>query len=144
MSSTTYWAEIRPDLPCRRLVLIAGSLLALAGVPVILSLPVGPWPMLLLQGFWLAWSGRELVLLWRAQRRCSGYRLAAGGELQIWGAGGARPASLMPGSVVLHEIAWLRIRDEQGRVWGELIRGKHRESEEWRRFQVIFRHLNTC
>lgn len=144
MSSSTFWTEIRPDPVLRRRVLAAGVLLGLLGVPIILSLPLASLPAWLIVVAWLTCCGRELSLLVGAYRRCSGLRLASDGEVLVLGRDRARAATLLPGCLVLDEIAWLRLRDGSGRCWGELVAGNHRESEDWRRFQVILRHPQPC
>jgi hypothetical protein len=121
-----------------------GILLALCGVPVVLSLPFDARSLAFILAGWLAWSARELYSLVRAYRQCGGYRLSADGELLILCGDATKPGRLLPGCLVLDEFAWLRVSDERGRSWGELIAGKHRESEDWRRFQVIFRHGKPC
>jgi len=144
VSSTTFWAGIRPDPVLRRRVLAAGALLAILGIPIILSLPLMRTAAWLFVFAWLSWCGRELLQLRGAHRRCSGLRLSSDGEVLVVAHDRARAATLLPGCVVLDEIAWLRLRDTNGRTWGELVAGKHRESEEWRRFQVILRHPQPC
>ena len=144
MSSTTYSAEIRTDKRLRRFVLLFGLGMALIGVLVIVLLPVSAAGRALGVAGWSCWSGWELLTYWRAYGRWSGIRLFADGKTELLGGGECCAASVLPGSIVLSEMAWLRIRAENGDTWGELVSGNHRESEEWRRFQVIFRHLNTC
>jgi len=53
------------------------------------------------------------------------------------------PASLMTGSVLLRKLGWVRLKDESGRVFVELVRGDARLSHDWRRFQVIWRHIGA-
>lgn len=144
MSSTTFWTEIRPDRALRQRLLASGLALSLLGVMATLSLPLPILVRGLVAGAWLSWGVFELLRLLRAYRRCSGLRLASDGEVLVLGRGQARSASLLPGCVVLDEFAWLRLRDDRGRTWGELVTGNHRESEEWRRFQVILRHSRPC
>jgi len=144
MSSSTYSAEIRLDRRLRRVVLISGLGLALAGAGLVMLLPLGlPARLLVLLG-WLLWSGRELLTYCRVYGRWSACKLSADGEIKLIGDDECCTATLLPGSIVLSEVAWLRLRAENGDVWGELVAGKHRESKDWRRLQVIFRHLNTC
>lgn len=144
MSSTTFWTEIRSDPALRRWLLASGLALSLSGVAAILSLPMAGPVRGLAAVAWLAWSAHELLHLLRAYRRCTGLRLAADGEVLVLGRGAARRARLLPGCVVLDGFAWLRLCDDSGRTWGELVRGNHRESEEWRRFQMILRHSRPC
>ncbi len=144
MSSSTYSAEIRMDRRLRRVVLISGLLLALTGGGLMLLLPIGIPVKLGASLGWYFWSGTELLAYWRVYGRWSAVKLSADGEIELMGCDECCAATVLPGSIVLPELAWLRIRAENGDIWGELVAGNHRESKEWRRFQVIFRHLNTC
>ena len=89
-------------------------------------------------GLWRAW---QLAAGWQATL---GYRIAADGSIERLLPGlRSAPATLLPGSVLLPRLAWLIVRSN-GRVSVDLLRGGCRESAEWRRFQVICRHLTTC
>ena len=144
MSSSTYSAEISPHKRLRQVVLLSGIVMSLIGVVVILVLPISVAGRAVAVVGWFFWSGRELLTYWRAYGRWRAYRLFADGEARVFGREESRPVKLMPGSIVLTEVAWLRLQAENGDKWGELVEGHHRKSEDWRRFQVIFRHLNTC
>lgn len=144
MSSTTYLAEIRANSRLRRIVMLTGLASTLIGVLVIILLPISaPGRAFGVIG-WSCWCGRELLTYWRAYDRWSGFRVFADGNIELFGAGECRAAHIVAGSIVLAEVAWIRVQIENGDCWGELVAGKHRECEEWRRFQVIFRHRNTC
>jgi len=52
-------------------------------------------------------------------------------------------ASIEAGSVVLWHFAWLRFRTENGRRHVELMRRKTAQNKDWRRLQVIWRHLGA-
>lgn len=68
--------------------------------------------------------------------------MSAGGAVEVVGQdGGWRAATLQNGSVVLSEFAWLRIETCDGRKVVELLRGNCRKNKEWRRLQMIWRHL---
>jgi hypothetical protein len=144
MSSSTYSAEIRSTKCLRRVVLITASLMVLLGIGVIVLIPVAKTVAGVAGFAWICWSCAEVLTYWRIYRRWLGFRVAAGGETQVFGRGECCSAKVMPGSVILSEVAWVRLQAENGDVWGELVAGSHRESEEWRRFQVIFRHLNAA
>ncbi len=84
------------------------------------------------------------------QRLCAGHdncleiRLTAGGDALIldpeqrW-----HPATLQTGSVLLRNYVWLRLRGANGRLYSELIRGDARKSQDWRRLQLIWRHIGA-
>lgn len=147
MSSSTFSAAIRLHSRLRLIVLISGCMLALTGVGLILLLPFAGLSLPLkaiVAAVWTICSGRELLTHWRAYGRWSVLTLHANGATELLGKQESCAARVLPGSIVLPDIAWLRIRAENGDIWGELVAADARESEEWRRFQVIFRHLNTC
>ena len=147
MSSSTFSAEIRLHSRLRRIVLISGVILALTGCGLILLLPFAGLSLpvkAVVAAAWTFWSGRELLTHWRVYARWSVLTLYANGETELLGKQESGAARVLPGSIILPDIAWLRIRAENGETWGELVAANPRESEEWRRFQVIIRHLNTC
>ena len=144
MSSSTYSAAIAADDRLRGLVMLVGLACALLGAAMIAWLPTSVTSRALGSIGWFFWSGRELLTYWRVYGRWSGLRVAADGTIDVQGGGRHVAARVLPGSVVLANVAWLRIQADNGDQWGELMAGNHRESEEWRRFQVIFRHLNAC
>ena len=51
---------------------------------------------------------------------------------------------LLPGSVVTSGWAWLRLGEAGGPDYAELLRGDMRQSHDWRRFQVIWRHIGAA
>ena len=118
--------------------------MSLVGGIVILDLPISVASRSVTVAGWFFWTAGELLTYWRVYGRWLAYSLSADGEVRAFGRRENCTAKVMPGSIVLAEVAWLRLQAENGDKWGELVAGKHRESEEWRRFQVIFRHLNTC
>ena len=144
MSSTTYWAEIRPDPSVRRLVLLSGALLAAAGL-MLLTVAGGTLALKCLLAFaWLLLTGFELARNGIAYSRKGLLRVEAGGQVRIQGPDGAWTAAhLTAGSIVLPRYAWLRVSAVDGSRYGELVRGDARESEDWRRFQVIWRHIGA-
>jgi len=147
MSSSTFSAVIRLHSRLRRLVLISGLVLALTGSGLVLLLPFAGLSLpgkAVVAAVWTIWSGRELLTHWRAYGRWSVLTLYANGDTELFGKQKSCAAQVLPGSIVLPDIAWLRIRAENGESWGELVAADPSESEEWRRFRVIFRHLNTC
>ena len=144
-SSNSYSARVRPDRRLRQGVLGFGLVCTLLGSGCLLLLPAGIVAQAAAIMAWLLVSLRELVGLRRVYRGCSGYRVFDNGEIEVFGDTGARRfGRVLPGTVVMPGWAWLRLQTADGRTWGELVAGKTRESQQWRRFQVIFRHLNAC
>jgi len=142
VSSSTYSAELHPEVALRRTVLLFGIGLYAVGVILILTTPLHPAAKILGSSGWLFLSLREFWSLSRGFARCRRLRVTVGGGLLLLDAGGNwQAAQLLPGSVVLRQVAWIRCKTEQGHRCAELARGNCRESEDWRRLQVIWRHI---
>ena len=145
MSSSRYSAELQTDPALRRLVLLSGVGLGAIGLLLTLRLPVHP----ALAGTGaLGWSA---YTAWELCKAMSGYattrvlRIAADGSLRRRDATGCwRPARLLEGSVVLARLAWIRFETEHGTTVAELFRGDPRKSHDWRRLQVIWRHIGAA
>lgn len=144
MSSRRYSAELQTDLLLRRLVLLTGAGLGLVGLLLTLRLPVH---FAIAGAVALAWSGYftcQLRKTMRAYAATRGLRIAADGSLRRLDATGRwRPARLLQGSVVLARLAWIRFETEQGAQAAELLGGDPRKSHDWRRLQVIWRHIGA-
>ena len=90
MSSTAYFAEIYPDPFLRRIVLASGALLALVGVPLIITLPVAPELRAAAVMTWLALAVNELSRVRRAWHACQALRFSADGTYDLqWGSTGS-------------------------------------------------------
>ncbi|MGB5628993.1 MAG: hypothetical protein WBM57_06475 [Woeseiaceae bacterium] len=148
MSSTAYFAEIRPDALLRRFVLASGLALALGGLLLILILPV-PLEIRVVGSIgWLAVAASELARARLAWNSCHAMRFFADGTIdvlipgQIW-----QPAHLLSGGVLLRQLGWIRLgvtlSTGHKLVLGEFLRGNGRESADWRRLQVIWRHIGA-
>jgi hypothetical protein len=128
----------------RRIVLRVGGGLAACGLVAIASLP---WPPILLVVGGAAWAGLsawELLRLNRAWADCRGLRLADDGGAAILGADGDwRPAAVLNASLLLRRWGWIRLRSGSGTVFAEPLRGSCRKSRDWRRLQVIWRHVGA-
>jgi hypothetical protein len=123
----------------------SGFALMLVGLVIVAGLPLpAAWRGLVMVA-WCAVCGRELSHLASAYRQYRAVRIFSDGSTELCGAGTAvTSAQLLPGSIVLPGLAWLRLRLENGRTSGELLRGNIREDEAWRRLQVIWRHLGAA
>ena len=134
-----------PDLLLRRVVLGAGVIALAAGLIAIATMTAAASVKLLLTAA-LALSGIvELVVITRGNMRCERLRIEAGGTLQVYDRSGAcRLARLESGSLVLRRLAWLRFRTTDGRRHAELLCRGRAQSHEWRRLQVIWRHLGAA
>ena len=140
----SYWAELHPENRLRRLVLGSGVLLLAGGVAMV-SLIDGPTAWKVAGG--VIWSGISVYRLWQlghAYAENGILRVGADGSLEVEGLDGRwHAATLGGGSFALQRFAWLRISPSNGTAYAELLRGSARESEEWRRFQVIWRHIGA-
>jgi hypothetical protein len=142
--SNAYSAEFRPDPALRRIVLGSGVASGLIGVLVIVTLP---FPAASSGAGVVTWSALTIVQLrhlWRSWSACRGLSVRPGGEVAVYGPDGTwRRAVLASGGLLLRRWAWLRYRTASGRIGVELLRGCCRESQDWRRLQVIWRHIGA-
>lgn len=144
MSSGKYSAEIRPEPTLRRVVLTSGIALAIAGQPLLCMLPLDLAAKMLACAAWGGWSVCEIARVIRSHRWGHGIRLAPGGAVAVLGTHGLwLRARLLPGSIVLRRLAWLRIDVEGKGAVFELVRGDCREGQDWRRLQVIWQHIGA-
>lgn len=142
MSSPPYSTDLDADPSLRLVVLWSGLGMTLAGIPVIAGLPVPAGWKVPASAAWALAGVWQVFALRAAYRRYSGVRLYADGSIEVLRPGDVgKKARLLDGSFVLPRLAWLRIRTEDGRTSGELMRGRLPENEAWRRLQVIWRHL---
>jgi hypothetical protein len=126
-------------------VLATGALLFLAGLALVPFVAVSAILKILLAVAWAVLCGREW---WRHRRAYAAggvLRIAAGGQIERQFHDGTRePARLCAGSVVLPRIAWLRIVPRGAPAYAELVRRESCRSEDWRRLQVIWRHIGAA
>jgi len=142
VSSSTYSAELYPEVALRRTVLLVGMGLHAVGVALILTTPLHPAAKILGSSGWLLLALWEFLRLRRGFARCCRLRVTVDGGLLLLDPDGSwQAARLLRGSVVLRRVAWIRCRTERGQHCAELARGNCRESEDWRRLQVIWRHI---
>lgn len=144
MSSAKYVADLQPDPLMRRVVLLTALLAGAAGILVLYGLPIDPSLRVLVMAawvVWLAWNARQRRA---AERQLQRIRLFADGTLALLGTDGRwTPATVAAQSTVLDRLAWLQFNLASGRSHAELLRGNARESKDWRRLQVIWRHRNN-
>ena len=145
MSSTTFSAELHPDPRLRQAVLGSGLLLGAIGLPLIASLGVTLSVRTVLAAVWLIVFARQWLQFRHAYIRNGILRVDSDGEIRCR----RRPGDwelleLLPGSVVTSGWAWLRLGEAEGPVYAELLRGDIRQSHDWRRFQVIWRHIGAA
>lgn len=145
MSSTASSILLRFDPGLRRLVLYSGTAAALMGLIVIALMPLEPGWRVGAGLLWLFFSLRELHATRTAYRYFSSLQLDQAGGVELIRFNGERhSAVLLSSSVVLPGLAWLRFRPPEGLCFGELLCGNCREDQQWRRLQVIWRHLGAA
>lgn len=111
---------------------------------MILTLPVAPHLRAIAAPLWLLINLRQLVTIREGQRRCRRLRIEHDGRIRISAPDGCcMTATLRAGSLVLKRFAWLRFRSDDGRQFAEFVRRKSPRDEQWRRLQVIWRHLGA-
>jgi hypothetical protein len=95
----------------------------------------------------LAWLGLGCFELRRTVRGfsyCTAIRIRPGGDIELQSADQEWEAGvLQSGSIVLPSFAWLRVQTVSGLQCAEFLRGDARESADWRRLQVIWRHIGA-
>lgn len=144
MSSNSYSACLTPDPWLRLVVSTSGRCLIAAGLVVILVLAADVAPKAAGCLVWLLIGRFELQRLEQGFDACKAIRIDSSGEAMILGDDeNWVPARLLSGSVLLRKLAWMRLQDQSGRIYLELISGDARQSQNWRRLQVIWRHIGA-
>jgi len=144
MSSSSYSTCLTPDPWLRIAVLTSGRLLVAAGLVLILTLDLDAEIRAASCLVWVVAARYELLRIERGFESLTAIRLSSGGEIAVlnndqeW-----LPVTLQTGSVVLRNFAWLRLRGASGDNFVELLRGSARQSQDWRRLQVIWRHFGA-
>jgi len=144
VSSISYSTCLTPDPWLRITVLTSGRLLIAAGLVLILTLNLDTAIRAASCFAWFVAGRYEIVRIERGFESCNAVRLSADGDIAVlnndqeW-----LPVTLQTGSIVLRNYAWLRMQTENGEKFVELLRGNARQSEDWRRLQVIWRHIGA-
>ncbi|MGI9237200.1 MAG: hypothetical protein ACR2QZ_07370 [Woeseiaceae bacterium] len=145
MSSNRYFAELQPDTTLRMLIMVSGIGLGFVGEILIVALPFHAAALIVGGGAWLAFAVREQAKLLSAFRRYGRLRIGVGGSLMRLDSEGCwREGRLLPGSLVLSRLAWIRYEINGDIRSAELLRGDCLESHDWRRLQVIWRHIGAA
>jgi len=145
VSSTAYSTDLRPDQRLRCAVQATGLVATILGLIVILSMPVGSSWRAGASVVWLLFGLRELRTIRHAYSRYCRFRIDTAGDVELETVSGEHHAgSLLPGSVVLPRLAWLRFAAADGLVFGEFLCGNAQENKQWRHLQVIWRHFGAA
>ena len=144
MPSNEYFAEFTPDRDLRRFVQWSAAAMALAGVAVIVSIDSPIAARLCAVVVWCAILASQVGALRKNWDQCAGFRVHADGSVEVRNVAGEwRPGKLEPDGVLLRRWGWIRLRQGSGRPFAEPLRGSCRDSREWRRLQVVWRHVGA-
>ena len=144
MSSKVYSASLTPDPWLRIIVLISGQLLIAAGLVLILTLELGVAIRAIACVFWALLGRFEIRRLQRGFDTCAAIRIYSDGEIAVlnecqeW-----VPGRLQTGTMILRRFAWMRVQMANGAKIMEPLQGDARLSKDWRRLQVISRHIGA-
>ena len=144
MSSIAFVAELKPDSQLRRWFFSSALLLCGVGIWTVSNLAISA------ELRWLggaAWAFAVLArggLMLAAQLRYPIIRIHADGSVLLQNADGDWCSATMSGNcVILADFAWLDLLLADNARYSVLVRGKSRESQQWRRLQVIWRHMGS-
>jgi hypothetical protein len=144
VSSNRYSSTLKPDPWLRILVLTSGRLLIAAGLVIILILDIAADLRALAGALWIVAGRYELRVLQRRFDALIAIRLFSDGSVAVlneheeW-----QPGQCQSGCIVLRKLVWLRLRTADGTRFTELLCGDVRRSHDWRRLQVIWRHVGA-
>jgi hypothetical protein len=143
-SFATYSATLLVDRRLRAGVLGSGVVFLAAGVAVITGLPLAPALRACTIAAWSAGLAYELWYTAQAFRSTLAVVIYPDGGLELLRADDSRASGrLATGSMPLARYAWLRVAVPGRRSWGEPFDSRTQDREQWRRFQVICRHLSA-
>jgi len=116
----------------------------LAGVAIILSMPLPSILKLLASGMWLAGNIRQCRGLLRGAARIQYYSMEALDCLAgVAPDGRQQVLKLLEGSMVLRRFAWFRVRFPDGSNYVELLPRTVARDRDWQRLQLIWRLRRT-
>lgn len=144
MLSSTYSSQLKPD-PCLRIAVQASAhLFCFVGLIILLQLPLSSAARLLACTVWAAHSVHERRRLQVGFKTIKSLRIHAGGVVEVQNARSEwQAATLLSGSLVLRQVAWLRLKTDNGAPTAELLRRETQCDQQWRRLQVIWRHIGA-
>lgn len=144
MSSNVFSAELPLEPALQRIVIVSGASMGLCGQLMVWLMPIAAQWRLLACVACLAVVAFELYRMAQAWRCYSCARLNHDGTAELRNADGHwQPAELLPGCLLLRRIAWMRLRTRDGASVTALFRGHCRHTADWRRLQVIWRHIGA-
>lgn len=139
MSSIVFEVVLRPDPALRRTVHWTGIVLFSVGIVLIVLLPISPIWRFVCSVFWLLDGVRELRKLQLGQARTHALVLNSCGLVAgIDSAGDRHELILRTGSLVLPQLAWIRVKSRSGNCHGELFTRRDTGPETWHRLQLLW------
>jgi hypothetical protein len=94
---------------------------------------------------WALWGGMQWFLITSAYKRYQRVRIYSDGTAELMDrAGHWHPAAVCDDCIVLATYAWLKLKPAPGGTYCELMRAASSENKQWRRLQVVWRHLGTA
>lgn len=144
MSPRVFVAELKPDKGLRKWLVTSVLVAVVAGVWTISNLPIAPELRWLGSVGWVLAVGVRSGLIIRSQSRYCQLNFHSDGSVLLLDlAGRWHSASWSRNSVILSNLAWIDLTMSSGRRFSGLFCGNSRESEQWRRLQVIWRHMGS-
>lgn len=144
LSSTIYCACLTPDTWLRIVVLSSGRVLIAAGTVFILILDQHPIARGIACIAWLSYGRFRLLQIGTGFDACLAIRVYPEGAASVLSSDSVWvSAHLLPGSIMLQKLGWLRLRTDAGLLIQELVRRDGRGDLDWRRLQVIWRHIGA-
>jgi len=142
LSSREFSSELVPDPALQRLLLVAAYFNLILGAIIILPLPVHALLRMVGALCWCFMAGREIRDISYSHKRYSRLRVLADGRVELQDSDDSwKSGTIGRNSVVLPRLAWLNLRLADGGRYRALLRGDAGNNEQWRRLQVICRHL---
>ena len=139
MSSTVFEVVLRPDPALRLLVQLTGIVLLMAGIFLVVLLPVAPFWRFVLSAIWVADCLRELRNLRLGRARVRSIVLDSRGLVAgIDCVGDRHELTLQTGCMVLPKLAWLRVKSSAGICHGELFTRRYAGAQTWHRLQLLW------
>ena len=127
-------------------MLALSALLAqLLGMVTIFNLPIDVRLRAFATLVWGLWVGTQWFLITSAHKRYRRVRIHSDGTAALLDRSGDwHPAVVSDDCIVLASYAWLKLKPASGGSYCELMRAASSENKQWRRLQVIWRHLGTA
>ncbi len=140
MSSTPSVTDLRPDWLLRSLLLVFAALMHVAGLVLLLRMPLPAGLCALMILGWSCVCVHDWRNQLRAYRRVAAIRIQGTGRIEIIDPRGhTEPVRLLAGSFVLPRVAWLRLEFADRSHYGELLSGESCLCAAWHWLQLSWR-----